>query len=376
MSEYQYYEFQAIDRPLDAAAQSDLHDISSRAQITSSSFTNEYNYGDLRADPEQMLLRWFDAMLYVANWGTRWLSFRLPRGAIRSAEIAPYMGEAVTIQEDENYILVHFRLNEEESRYEPEPEGVLAGLLPLREALLSGDLRSLYLGWLLDVQWGVSEEDDEEPPLPAGLGTLDEALIALVEFLSIDEDLIAAAAETSGALAARKADAGATKRWLSEQSAADKDAWLLRVLDGDGGSLSLELRRHLREATTQAVAPAGPLRRAGALLQRAETLERARLQREEAEREQKRRLEAERRAAEREQHLDRLKGKDELLWQQAEQLVAVRQAKEYAKATEILMDLRDLAAREGRKEEWSKHFEAFRLAHVKKAGLMRRLDET
>src|SRR3979411_1516282 len=40
MSEYQYYEFQAIDRPLDRAAQEELRSISSRARITATSCTN------------------------------------------------------------------------------------------------------------------------------------------------------------------------------------------------------------------------------------------------------------------------------------------------------------------------------------------------
>jgi hypothetical protein len=46
MSEYQYYEFQAIDRPLDRAAQDAVRSVSSRARITATSFTNEYNWGD------------------------------------------------------------------------------------------------------------------------------------------------------------------------------------------------------------------------------------------------------------------------------------------------------------------------------------------
>jgi hypothetical protein len=38
MSEYQYYEFQAIDRPLDPAAQQALRSISSRARFTATRF--------------------------------------------------------------------------------------------------------------------------------------------------------------------------------------------------------------------------------------------------------------------------------------------------------------------------------------------------
>ncbi len=34
MSEYQYYEFQAVDRPLDATEQTELRAMSTRARIT------------------------------------------------------------------------------------------------------------------------------------------------------------------------------------------------------------------------------------------------------------------------------------------------------------------------------------------------------
>ena len=48
MSEYQYYEFRAIDRPLDAAAQASLRALSSRARITAMSFTNTYQVSPRR----------------------------------------------------------------------------------------------------------------------------------------------------------------------------------------------------------------------------------------------------------------------------------------------------------------------------------------
>ena len=48
MSEYQYYEFHAIDRRLDRAAQDELRSISSRARITATSFTNHYEWGDFK----------------------------------------------------------------------------------------------------------------------------------------------------------------------------------------------------------------------------------------------------------------------------------------------------------------------------------------
>ena len=46
MSEYQYYEFQAVDRPLTAKEMAELRSFSTRARITPTSFVNDYSWGD------------------------------------------------------------------------------------------------------------------------------------------------------------------------------------------------------------------------------------------------------------------------------------------------------------------------------------------
>lgn len=51
MSEYQYYEFAAIDKPLTRIEIAELRAVSTRAVISPSSFTNHYEWGDLKADP-------------------------------------------------------------------------------------------------------------------------------------------------------------------------------------------------------------------------------------------------------------------------------------------------------------------------------------
>ena len=48
MSEYQYYEFLSIDAPLDAKQMAALCALSTRADITSTSFTNVYQWGDFK----------------------------------------------------------------------------------------------------------------------------------------------------------------------------------------------------------------------------------------------------------------------------------------------------------------------------------------
>jgi hypothetical protein len=46
VSEYQYYEFRALDRRLTAEQQRRLRSLSSRAEISATRFTNEYSFGE------------------------------------------------------------------------------------------------------------------------------------------------------------------------------------------------------------------------------------------------------------------------------------------------------------------------------------------
>jgi hypothetical protein len=67
MSEYQCYEFVALDRPLTSKQMAELRAISTRAEITPTRLWNEYQWGDLKADPAKLVERYFDAHMYFAN---------------------------------------------------------------------------------------------------------------------------------------------------------------------------------------------------------------------------------------------------------------------------------------------------------------------
>ena len=53
MSEYQYYEFLAVDRPLSEQEIRELREVSRRAEITPARFVNEYHFGNLRGGQAQ-----------------------------------------------------------------------------------------------------------------------------------------------------------------------------------------------------------------------------------------------------------------------------------------------------------------------------------
>ena len=59
MSEYRYYEYQAIDRPLGEADMEALRTLSTRARITATSFTNHYKWGDFKGDPPHTREKWY-----------------------------------------------------------------------------------------------------------------------------------------------------------------------------------------------------------------------------------------------------------------------------------------------------------------------------
>ncbi|MTW19773.1 hypothetical protein [Allochromatium palmeri] len=71
----------------------ELRRYSTRAEITPTRFCNEYNWGDFKGNPRTWMERWFDAFLYVANWGTHWFMLRLPRRLLDWREVSEYLLE-------------------------------------------------------------------------------------------------------------------------------------------------------------------------------------------------------------------------------------------------------------------------------------------
>ena len=72
-------------------------------------------------------------------------------------------------------------------------------------------------------------------------------------------------------------------------------------------------------------------------------------------------------------HLDQLAGKEPVLWEKVEHLVATKQPKSYDQAVQLLVDLRDLAARKDAADfRW--RVEALRTAHARKPTLIVRLE--
>jgi hypothetical protein len=289
MSEYQHYEFQAIDRPLSKAEMAAVRALSTRATITSTRFQNEYHWGDFKGDPLTLMERYYDAHLYFANWGTRILMLRLPVQLLDADTALRYcFSDGAEVHTKGDNIILDFRSeNEEGEDWEEGPEGWPGDLIPLRADLLGGDLRALYISWLSCAEAGLLDDDDSEPPVPAGLGSLTASLKALAGFLRVSDDLLAVAAERSAPRRESRAASGDLARWVAALPVAEKDALVVRVLDGDALYLRAELLRRFRiaqAAASPAAAPAATGRTVGELIAEAEGRTAAR-RREQARRE-------------------------------------------------------------------------------------------
>jgi hypothetical protein len=381
MSEYQYYEFQAIDRPLDERAVTALRSITSRARITPTSLVNVYHFGDFKGDPDRLMDQYFDAFLYVANWGTRRLMLRLPRRLFDPDAAKPYVVPYVlNARATKEHVVLDFHSDTEDGEDFEEGEGWLAALVPLRADLLAGDLRCLYLAYLSGVQREDVDDEADQPPIPPGLGNLTASLRRFTGFLRLDPDLLAAASAASGeAVAGPSPDEVAD--WVARLPDADKSAVLVRLMQGEAAHLGNELLlRFRRERNRTAVrqgqgGPPREERRSVADLRdawqmRAEE-ERSRAA-ERAAREAARR--AREQAAARAKHLDALAGQESQLWRQVEAAIATRQPKEYDRAVSLLNDLHDLGERSGDAESVAARIRKLRTQPGGKRTLIQRLD--
>lgn len=369
MSEYQYYEFRAIDRPLGQSDIDALGGISSRAEITPSGFTIEYNWSDLRADPARLMKQWFDLHLYVANWGTRRLMIRLPKRFIKRSQVERFDRECENlkvIDAGENLILdMCYSCEESEFTYETDTKGLLGRLAPLREELLLGDLRPLYLIWLMKVNWDIL--DDNEPEPLNGIGPLSDGLKAFADFFDIDIDLVQAAAEATSNCIDGESKSETVKAAIETIPEDEKTEILHRLVRGDDPHVLAELRRQLRKIVIPEDGMKRPeyrtvseLRsRAAEILRIRKAAEQERLQAERA------RLEREAEEA-RKVRIKTLRKRGDAVWDDVDLEIEKRNARSYEQAIDLLIDLQWLAKENGTMNQFKIRLSRIRARHARK----------
>ena len=378
MSEYQYYEFRAIDRSLNAKEQSELRACSTRARITATSFINEYSWGNFKGNPNAWMEKYFDAFLYLANWGTRELQLRLPSSLLPiETAIAYCYTDCASVREKNGRIILSLVSEEEPEGEWEEGEGWLSSIIPVRAELARGDYRCLYLAWLLSVQQGEVDGEEEEPAVPDGLGELSGSVVSFADFLRIDRDLLHAAAQTSLPFNLGRPTREDVFAWIRALSAGEKDDFLVRLMMEEEAHLGAEMHRKFLEEKRQDghPSPKDRKRTVGELIRAGDEYREERRKAAAKNAAEKKARRGAEKAALREKHLDTIASREAETWLQVDHLIATKQPGRYNEATFLLIDLRDVATRKGKMKEFTERVTLLRNQHEKKPSLLKRLEK-
>ena len=375
MSEYQYYEFLAMDEPLTSQQMEELRHISTRARITAVSFVNEYNWSDLKADPKDLMRHYFDAHVYLASWGTMVFMLKLPAEGIKAEDLEAFaVHDCLEMEKLPEHWLLTWSFTEEEDYdffQNIEGENWMALLAPIREELLRGDLRSLYIGWLRGVYLEDAEDTDTEPMALRGLGQLTPAQQALTDFLNLEEDLVNAAGMDVPPLRESHRDEKPLEDWLNTLSEKKMREYLRLLLCDQGAKVERTLKQTYRAWLSRSRPQEKPLspRPLKEILKRLEEAKQIRLEAEARKKKEKANQERKKRDA----FLENLAKDYSKVWDSAHKEAKKGYASAYDLACQHLLDLKEAYAREKRTGDFEKKLEAFRAEHGRRRALMERL---
>ncbi len=370
MSEYQRYEFMTVDRPLTRAQLDAVNTLSSHIEASSTHALIEYQWGDFKHNPIKVLHEFFDGFLYWANWGAPELALRFPHGILPDDLIDGYdLDEFVTFTQHPDYDILDMHFGELEG---PDEwiDYELGSLIGIREELMDGDLRALYIVWLAAQHMMGSYDEEEEyeidmPPVPPAFGKLTAAQQALAELLQVPQELLVAAVRHSS-----KATAPSTvddvAAWVKSLSPERRDEYLVRLAHNEPG-LSRQLVRELRELKqdkARAVVPNGERVTYATLLAEGKTLK-ARWEHEERERRQ----------AAHQRHLQDIHEHQNDYWHQVDQAVTRGSGAGYDEAVRLLIELREAASQFQAHQEFQEHFFTWVQPHLRRPAFIKRLQD-
>ncbi|MCY2976972.1 MAG: hypothetical protein NTW52_20145 [Planctomycetota bacterium] len=348
MSEFQIVKFRAIDRPLSDNQLEFMERQSSRADFTKWEFKVEYHYSSFRGDVDAMLRNGYDIFLTYSNYGCREIRMRLPGGLPFAKSVwSKYISaEGLTWSADKSGkagILTLAPYLEE--AYDPvwEFEDYLDATAKLREMLIAGDLRALYVLWLCTAM-SSSDEDDAviEPPVPHGLANLPDEAADLLAFFEADPLLVDAAAIGIPMFNAQGSQGDSVKAWLTTITDSRPHEIIQRLLSEDPVAVKAELLSEIRESRQAPSWPVEPPTRTVAqLLQMCESLRQKEDEKEKKQAAAKAKREADKAEKQRQARMVEMQSAPESWLNKASMLVEERGTDNYREAASILADLRD-----------------------------------
>ncbi|QDU64757.1 hypothetical protein Pan216_56490 [Planctomycetes bacterium Pan216] len=348
MSEYQYVAFRAVDAPLNDEQLTFANEQSSHAEVSRWSLVVEYNYSEFHGDVDGLLRQGFDVFLQYANYGTRKIKLRLPHGMPFAKRVWSTYMEGRTLQWEPDakghggILTLDPFLEAGDFDDVWELQEYLDDVVRVRNRLLRGDLRALYLLWL----GAVCDEDhipEEtiEPPVPHGIAEIADDGGELLWFFGADPLLLVAAGEDVGPAPADDAQDRAS-RWvnaLGEQPAKDL---LLKLLTGDTASVKAGVLADIRDAQDSGGWPTSDKRRSlEQLLERAEELRAEQRAKEARKAQEKAKRKAAKAARQRAERMKEMVAEPQKWIREAKRLAKERGTDNYEAAANILADLRD-----------------------------------
>jgi hypothetical protein len=370
MSEYQRYEFMTVDRPLTQEQLKEVNRLSSHIEASSTHAIIEYHHGDFKHNPILVLRDYFDGFLYWANWGSPQLALRFPHGALPADIMDNYnFDDFVAFTKYQDYDILEIEFPELEAPDEW-TEYDLGSMIGIRDELMEGDLRALYIAWLaVQEMIGIEDEADEKydtkqsiPPVPPNFKKLTSAQQELANFLQVTPELLVAAAQYSEADTAKAKDDFVA--WIERLPQERRTGYLLRLANNEPG-LSRQLVKELRElgrgkaTTTEAT---GERVTYSTLLTESKALK-SRLARERREEQQRAR----------ERQLQYVHDHQEEYWREIEQGVERKNSTGYDEALRLLIELREAMQHFNEEQQFEERFRSWVLVYLRSRAFVDRL---
>ena len=368
MSEYQRYEFMTSDRPLTRTQLDEVNGLSSHIEASSTHAVIEYHWSGFKHDPIKVLHNYFDGFLYWANWGSPRLALRFPHGILPADLIDGYdFDDFVTFTKHPDYDILDMHFGEMEAPDEW-TEYDLGSLISIRDELMEGDLRALYIAWLATMRMLGSydeEEEDEDviaPPIPPAFGTLTAAQQALAELFQLPEELLVAVAKHSHTTQLSTDDDFVS--WVELLPEERRKNYLVRLACNEPGLSRLLVKelRELGQGETRVTPPEGERITYATLLAESKAIK-ARLERERREQAQLAHL----------RHLQEIHDHQEDYWCQANQAAARGSGTGYDEAVKLLVELREVADQFKEGQQFQEYFRAWVQPHMRRPALIKRL---
>lgn len=195
--------------------------------------TADHHYEFLGEDPHRIMLK-------------------LPRTLLSPTTARQYCVDGqVSMSTTSDFVILELTSEDDSGDRDEATEDSLSAIAGVGAELAGGDLRPLYLAWLSaygawerdEDAFDDDDEDEVEPPVPAGLRSLTASQRALADLLRLDPDLLEVASQASPPLAEANGDAHELAAHITGLPVGEKDRLLMLVAHDQATRALAELLR-------------------------------------------------------------------------------------------------------------------------------------